>query len=334
MLRLGPHALKNPWILAPMAGVSELPFRVIAKELGAALCPTELVSSAGLVRASARTKKYLRRDPSERPFCVQLFGGDPGQMAEAAAMAREAGADALDINMGCPVPKVTKNGAGSALLCQPERAAEIVRAVGTAGLPVTVKIRAGWDASRVNAVEVALGLEGAGAAWVAIHARTRAQGYSGRADWSLIGKVKAALRIPVIGNGDVVRPLDARRMMAETGCDAVMIGRGALGNPWIFRELCGGPAPTPEERLALVLRHFDAHLAFVGDLGAGVRQFRKQLLWYAHGLRGASAFRQRAVTLDDPGEVRAAIEAFFGGEGSVCEESGGEQEIDLRGALG
>ena len=357
MLRLGPYALRNRWILAPMAGVSERPFRVIAQRLGAALCPTELVSSAGLVRASARTRKYLRRDPAEQPFVVQLFGGDPAQMAEAAAMARDAGANAIDVNMGCPVPKVTKNGAGSALLCQPERAAEIVRAVATAGLPVTAKIRSGWDQSRINAVEVAQALEAAGAAWVAIHARSRAQGYAGRADWSLIAKVKAAVQIPVVGNGDVTTPEAGRRMVEETGCDGVMIGRGALGNPWIFRELCGGPPPTAEERRELVRGHFDAQLDFVAETAGegaraagggaggprasaslqGVRQFRKQLLWYANGLRGASAFRQRAVTLDDPREVRAAIDAFFGGEGSEREElPGGEPELDLdlRGALG
>jgi nifR3 family TIM-barrel protein len=329
-MQLGPHTLPNPWILAPMAGVSEMPFRSMALELGAGLCPTELVSSAGLVRASARTRKYLRHSAIERPFCVQLFGGDAAQMSQAAWLAKAAGADILDINMGCPVPKVTRNGAGSALLCDPNRAAEIVRAVAVAGLPVTAKIRAGWDQSRINAPEVAKALEGAGASAVALHPRTRAQGYSGSADWRLIARVKAAVRIPVVGNGDVKSPADARRMIAETGCDAVMIGRAALGNPWIFRELLGGAPASADERRAMVLRHFHEQIAFVGggtgDELHGVRNFRRHLLWYAHGLRGAAAFRSRAVTLDRADEVIEAVEAFFGDEGCVVEAEAAEPE--------
>jgi len=333
-VRLGSFELANPWILAPMAGVSEMPFRGLARELGAALCPTELVSAAGLVHASARTRKYLRHARDERPFVVQLFGGDPAQMAVAAGLARDAGADVLDVNMGCPVPKVTRNGAGSALLCDPARAASIVRAVREAGLPVTAKIRAGWDRSSVNAVEVALALQEAGAAAVALHPRTRAQAYTGSADWRLIAAVKAALSIPVVGNGDVRCPADARRMIAETGCDAVMIGRAALGNPWIFRELLGGEPPTALERRDLVARHLREQVAFVGDELHAVRQFRKHLLWYAHGLRGASAFRARAVQLARVDEVLEAIDAFFAGEGAERDATPGEPEVDLRGALG
>jgi tRNA-dihydrouridine synthase B len=337
-MQIGPHTLPNPWILAPMAGVSEMPFRGIALELGAALCPTELVSSAGLVHASARTRKYLRHGPLEKPFSLQLFGGNAEQMSRGALVAKAAGADILDINMGCPVPKVTRNGAGSALLCDPNRVVEILRAVALAGLPVTAKIRAGWDQTRINAVEVAKALEGAGAAAVALHPRTRAQGYTGFADWRLIAQVKAAVRIPVIGNGDVKSPADARRMMAETGCDAVMIGRAALGNPWIFRELLGGAPPSVEERRDMVIRHLREHLSFVGSGPEaelhGVRQFRKHLLWYAHGLHGAAAFRARAVILDRAEEVVEAVEAFFGGEGRVADREAGEQEVDLRSALG
>ena len=333
-MRLGPFELANPWILAPMAGVSEMPFRVLAQELGAAVCPTELVSAAGLVHASARTRKYLRHAASERPLVMQLFGGDPAQMAVAAGLARDAGADVLDVNMGCPVPKVTRNGAGSALLCDPARAAAVVRAVREAGLPVTAKIRAGWDQRSINAVEVAQALEEAGAAAVALHPRTRAQAYTGRADWRLIAAVKAAVCIPVIGNGDVRTPADARRLISETGCDAAMIGRAALGNPWIFRELGGGEPPSAEERRDLVARHLRDHVAFVGDERHAVRQFRKHLLWYAHGLRGASAFRARAVRLEGAGEVLEAIASFFGGEGAEREPTSGEAEVDLRGALG
>jgi nifR3 family TIM-barrel protein len=320
-----------------MAGVSERPFRVLAREMGASLAPTELVSAAGLIRNSGRSRKFLARDPSERPFCVQLFGGDAALMAEASIRAREAGADILDINMGCPVPKVTKNGAGSALLCHPERAAELVSAMRVAsGLPVTVKIRAGWDSRSVNAPEVAQALEAAGAAAVALHARTRAQGYSGHSDWTLIARVKAAVRIPVIGNGDVRSPDDAARMMRETGCDAVMVGRAALGYPWIFRELRGGEAPTAEERCTVVRRHFEEHLELVGDELHGIRQFRKHLLWYARGLRGAAAFRSRAMTLEGRSEILDAVERFFTGA-DVYESAGAHAEFaefDARGALG
>jgi tRNA-dihydrouridine synthase B len=352
-LVIGGQRLANPFILAPMAGVSERPFRVIARELGASLAPTELISAAGLTRASARSKRFLARDPSERPFSVQLFGGDPGQMGEAAIAAREAGADLLDINMGCPVPKVTKNRAGSALLCNPDLAAELVEVMASkSGLPVTVKIRAGWDARSINAPEMAKRLEGAGAAAVALHARTRAQGYSGRADWGLIARVKQAVQIPVIGNGDVRSADDCARLMRESGCDAVMIGRAALGYPWIFRELLGGEPPSPEERRILVRRHFLEHLAFFAegrppDINAygqaggdareihALRQFRKHLLWYAHGLHGAAAFRAHAARLEERDEVLGAIDAFFGEARSAApHELSAEPEFDVRGALG
>jgi nifR3 family TIM-barrel protein len=335
MVRIGPLALENPYLLAPMAGVSEMPFRVIARELGAGLAPTELVSAAGLMRRSARSLRYLLYDPGvERPFCVQLFGGSPQEMAEAALVARDRGAQIIDVNMGCPVPKVTRNGAGSALLCDPARAAQVVSAIAArTGLPVTAKIRAGWDAGTVNALEVAHALEDAGAAAVALHPRTRAQGYTGCADWSLIARARERVRCVLIGNGDVRTPADAVRMMRETGCNAVMIGRAALGNPWIFRELTGGPPPTVGERRALVLRHYDWHLELSADPRGGVRSFRRLLTWYAHGLRGASAFRAQAMHLDDPGEVRARIDAFFG-DARPDARGAAPQEIDYRQAYG
>jgi nifR3 family TIM-barrel protein len=320
-----------------MAGVSEMPFRCIALRLGAALAPTELVSAAGLVRASARTQKYLRHDALlERPFVVQVFGGDEREMADASLAARDAGADVIDVNMGCPVPKVTKGGGGSALLCDPARGARIVRAIAArSGLPVTVKIRAGWDASSINAPSVARALADAGAVAVAVHPRTRAQGYSGTADWSLIARVREALgdSTTLIGNGDVRTAADAARMMRETSCDAVMVGRAALGYPWIFRELLGGAAPAIEERHALVLEHFDAHVEFAGGGASAVRSFRRMLGWYAHGLRGASVFRASAMRLDDPREVRDALAAFFS---SAPRETGGAavDDIDYRQAFG
>lgn len=312
-MRIGDLDLKTPWILAPMAGVSEMPFRRLAFRYGAGLCPTELVSAEGLIRASARTLRYLRRDETwERPFAVQIFGGKLESMVEAARVAKTHGAEIVDINMGCPVPKVFKNGAGCALMAEPERAADIVRGMREAtGLPVTAKIRSGLDASRINCVEVGLALESAGCAAVAIHPRTRSQGYAGHADWGLIRRLKDALRIPVIGNGDVKSPSDARRMMEETGCDAVMIGRGALGNPWIFRELEGGSPPTTAERHAVVMEHFRSHVEFRGDPRAAVRQFRKHIGWYAKGLVGASAFRAEAMNLETVEEVERALDAFF-----------------------
>lgn len=312
-MQLGPYSFEKPFLLAPMAAVSEAPYRQIVREMGAALAPTELISAEGLVRLNARTLRYLRHDPArEDPFYVQLFGGDPARMAEAGLIARDRGARLLDINMGCPVPKVTRNGAGSALMADPARGAAIVRAVREAtGLPVTAKIRSGLDAYSINAVQVALALEAEGVAAIAVHGRTRAQGYSGRADWSIIRAVKQAVRVPVIGNGDVAGREDAERMFAETGCDAVMVGRAALGNPWVFRELAGGPPPTPAERTELILRHLREHVEHYGDVGAAVRAFRRMLAWYARGLRGASCFRAKAVLIEALDALREEIVRFF-----------------------
>ena len=336
MASIGPHALRNPFILAPMAGVSEQPFRVLALRMGAALCPTELVSAQGLMRRGARTMRYLRHDAEvERPYSLQLFGGEPEAMARAAVAGQEGGAQIIDVNMGCPVKKVTRNGAGAALLCDPPRAAQIVRAIREAtGLPVTAKIRSGWDASRRNYLEVAEALAEAGCAALAIHPRTRAQGYSGRADWGVIADLKRNVRsMPIIGNGDVRTPEDGRRMLETTGCDFVMVGRGALGNPWLFRQLAGGPAPDPDERRDVVLEHFREHLRFAGDEAGAVRSFRKHLAWYAHGLRGAASFRNEANQLVRAEEVEAAVRRFFSAaqaDASAVEE----QDVDYRAALG
>jgi nifR3 family TIM-barrel protein len=337
MLRIGPYTLPNPYILAPMAGVSEKPFRVIAFQMGAALCPTELVSAQGLMRINQRTLKYLRFDAEvERPYSLQIFGGEVEAMARAAVIGKEYGAQIIDINMGCPVKKVTRNGAGSALLCEPARAADLVRAIREAtGLPVTCKIRSGWDAQNLNYLQVAGQLQAAGCAALAIHPRTRAQGYSGQADWSVIADLKRHFpELPIIGNGDVKTPADARRMLEQTGCDFVMIGRGALGNPWIFRELLGGPPASPEERCELVLRHFAAHVDFVGDTLGAVRSFRKHMAWYAHGLRGAAAFRSEVNQLDTPEEVADAVRRFFAAAHVDTQAPEEEQDVDYRAALG
>ncbi len=349
--QIGPYLLKNPWVLAPMAGVSEQPFRVMAFRAGAALCPTELVSAQGLFRANTRTLRYLRHDPVvERPYSLQLFGGEPEAMAKAAVTAKEFGAQIIDINMGCPVKKVTKSGSGSALLCDPSRAGLIVSMIKEAtGLPVTAKIRSGWDAQNRNFLQMADALGAAGVAALAVHPRTRAQGYSGKADWTVIADLKKHVgeKFPIIGNGDVKTVADAHRMMDTTGCDFVMIGRGALGNPWIFRQLEGGPAPTPQERCTTVLQHFREHLVFCGparnvppDAPAvkrelpAVSQFRKHLAWYAHGLFGASAFRADVNKLESAADVTAAVERFFLGANVDAASPEEEYDVDYRQALG
>ncbi len=355
MLPIGPYALKNRFILAPMAGVSEMPFRVLAFEQGAALAPTELISAQGLFRISSRTLRYLRYDKRiERPYSLQLFGGEPEVMAKAAVIAKEYGADIIDINMGCPVKKVTKTGAGSGLLCDSSRAGEIVRQIKAAtGLPVTAKIRSGWDATQRNYLHMADMLGAAGVAALAVHPRTRAQGYSGKADWSVIADLKRHVgdAFPIIGNGDVKTVADAVRMIETTGCDYVMIGRGALGNPWLFRELLGGPKPTNQERCELVLRHFRQHLTFSAEARVhreelppeqraakdefqGVHSFRSHLGWYAHGLHGASAFRARVNVANHRAEVEDALQYFFLGASADLTAPETEQMLDYRTALG
>lgn len=314
-MQIGPYTLDNPWILAPMAGVSEMPFRRLARELGASAAPTELVSAKGLLYGQARTEQYLKHDADEAPFWVQLFGGDEASMVAGGAKAVELGAKILDINMGCPVRKVTRHGAGSSLLCDPPRAAGLVAAmVRELQVPVTVKIRAGWDAHSLNYVEMTQRLADAGCAAVAMHARTRAQAYSGVADWRLVADLVAHSPIPVIGNGDAFDAARARALLQETGCAAVMVGRGALGNPWIFAELAQRQhaAPTPAQRWALILRHLTAHLEHVGDERRGVRRFRQHLMWYARGLKNAAKFRARVVEIDDVQELLAHCAAFFG----------------------
>ncbi len=334
LVNIGPHTLSPPFFLAPMAGVSEMPFRVLALELGAGLATTELISASGIKYKNRRTRQYMTFDRArERPYSIQLFGGQPDIMAEAARAAWEHGADIIDVNMGCPVRKVTGTGAGSALSCDPPRAAAIIEAMRAAvcdRIPVTAKIRAGWDDKSINCVEMAKVLEGAGCAALALHARTRAAGYSGCANWDLIGAMKAAVKMPVIGNGDVQTWADARRMQAHTGCDAVMIGRGALGNPWVFQSAKAGhdvPPPSPQDRLVLIRRHFAAHRAFHESLDdeeerallrtppsvMATKTFRQHLVWYSRGLVGGKDFRKEVLQVEDPSCVSEKIEAFFGG---------------------
>jgi tRNA-dihydrouridine synthase B len=335
-MQIGPYTLHNPWILAPMAGVSEMPFRRIALEMGASAAPTELVSAKGLLAGQARTERYMRYDPSvEKPFWVQIFGGDAEKMALGAVRAAELGADIIDINMGCPVRKVTSNSAGSALLREPLRAAGIVKAIiDRTGLPVTVKIRAGWDDDSLNYVELAKHLEGAGCAAIAMHARTRQQGYDGLANWDYIKDLSENTSMPVIGNGDTWVPDDAKRMLAYTGCDAVMIGRGALGNPWIFSALAHDtPPPEDSDRVLIIERHLNEHLEFVDHPLKAVRQFRQQLIWYVGTLDPDKKFISEALKIEDPGILLAKIRAFFG---SIARSGSkwSHARANIKGALG
>ena len=334
-MQLGPHTLKNPWIMAPMAGVSEKPYRRIVMEMGASAALTELVSAKGLIRGQSKSSHYLSHDENERPFWVQVFGAEPETMGEAAVKARELGAEILDLNLGCPVKKVVKTGAGAALMRDLPRAAKIIEAMVTrSGLPVTAKMRSGWDADSVNAVEACKLFADHGCAAVCIHGRTRAQGYSGRADWSVITEAARVSPIPVIGNGDIHTADEARARLRESGCAAVMIGRGAMGNPWIFGELSGqrSGGPMPEERLEMVRRHLTEQVAFIGRELAAIRRFRQHLMWYSRGLRGSAEFRRQALRTDSLAGVMALCEQFF--LGARADSASDEPEFDDATALG
>ena len=297
-LKIGNVELENNLILAPMAGVTDLPFRLLCKEQGAALCCMEMVSAKGIYYNNKNTESLLTVDERERPVSLQLFGSDPEIMAAMAAKIEHRNFDILDINMGCPVPKVVNNGDGSALMKNPVLAGKIIEGMVKAiDKPVTVKIRKGFDDEHINAVEMAHVAQESGAAAIAVHGRTREQYYSGKADWSIIADVKSAVSIPVIGNGDILDAKDVIAMSEQTGCDGFMIGRGAQGNPWIFHqilhyfetgELIG--KPPMEEMVKTMLRHAKLQIEFKGDY-LGIREMRKHAAWYTAGYKGASKLR-------------------------------------------
>lgn len=312
------HFLQSKALLAPLAGITNLPFRLIAREFGCGGCFTEMISANGLIRESAKTNEYLKTCPEDKPLGVQLFGADPNIMVQAAVIVAGHHPDLIDINMGCPVRKVVKTGSGAILMKDPILAGRIISAVVKAvPVPVTVKIRAGWSRSSINAVTMARIAEDAGAAAIIVHGRTADQGFSGHADWGVIAQVKSAVKIPVIGNGDIWQPQDALLMRTQTGCDAVMVGRGALGNPWLFQGInqlfagvSGNYCPSLSERQDIIKKHWGMEARIYGGRLAS-RTFRKHLLWYTKGLVGSGRFRETVGKMTDSSTMLSELDRYF-----------------------
>ena len=317
-LAVGNVVLENNVILAPMAGVTDLPFRLLCRKAGAGMVCTEMVSAKAIYYNNKNTEGLLEIHPEEGPVSLQLFGSDPQIIADMAKRIEERPFSVLDFNMGCPVPKVVNNGEGSALMKNPALVREILSAlVKAVKKPVTVKIRKGFDEGHCNGVEIAKIAEDCGVAAIAVHGRTREQYYSGHADWDIIRQVKAAVRIPVIGNGDVDSPRAAKEMLQQTGCDGVMIGRAAQGNPWIFRDTVEfletgrmPEAPGAEEKRRMVLEHAELMCQWKGEYTA-VREMRKHLAWYTAGMPHSARFRGEINSMNTMEELRAGVETIF-----------------------
>lgn len=317
-MKIGNLLLKNNIFLAPMAGITDLVFRLLVRKFGCSLCFTEMVSANGLVRGTEKSYRYLESISGDKPLGVQIFGSDPCVLSEAAKIVTDKGADLVDINMGCPVKKVLKIGAGGILMRDPSKVAVILQSIRKAtSLPVTVKMRSGWSKDEINFLEIARVAQDCGVDAVVLHPRTVNQGFGGRADWGLIARVKKFLNIPVVGSGDVRRPEDAQRMLNVTECDGVMIGRGVLGNPWIVRDVLGylenknifSPLAL-EEREDIINYHLDMSVKFFGEK-TGLRKFRKHLLWYTKGLKGSSRFRETVVKIDKTESLLAMVHSYF-----------------------
>ncbi|MFR8548708.1 MAG: tRNA dihydrouridine synthase DusB [Lachnospiraceae bacterium] len=317
-MRIGTVELDNNIILAPMAGVTDLPFRLLCKEQGAGMVCTEMVSAKAISFHNKNTEALLETSPEERPVSLQLFGSDPDIISEMAAYIEERPFDILDINMGCPVPKVAGNGEGSALMRNPELVGEIIRkTVRAIKKPVTVKIRKGFTEKEVNAVEIAKIAEASGASAVAVHGRTREQYYSGQADWDIIRQVKEAVKIPVIGNGDIDTPQKARQMLEQTGCDGIMVGRAVRGNPWLFGQIREyletgriPERPSKEEVRAMMLRHARMQIGYKGDY-IGIREMRKHISWYTAGYPGSAKLRGEINMVDSYAQLEQLLEERF-----------------------
>lgn len=316
-MKIGNVELENNIFLAPMAGVTDLPFRVLCKEMGAGLVYSEMVSAKGILYDNKSTTELLSVDPEERPVAIQLFGSDPKVLGEIGNKIQDYPFDILDVNMGCPAPKIIRNGEGSALMENPKLIGEIVKAlVENQKKPVTIKFRKSFNGS-MNGDEIARVAEANGASAVAIHGRTREEFYSGKADWDFIKKVKKAVKIPVIGNGDVVEPKDALALFEHTECDGIMIGRGACGNPWVFNRtvhfLKTGellPEPTAQERVEKALRHARMLLEYKGDY-VGIREMRKHLAWYMKGMPNVTVLRGRMNTIDSLENMKSLLEEYL-----------------------
>lgn len=310
-MKLGNTEINGKAVLAPMAGVTDRAFRELCMGYGAAYCTSEMVSAKGLIMSDRKTSALLAISEKERPMAIQLFGYEPDVMAKAAKIAAQHYPAAIDINMGCPAPKIAGNHSGSALMRDPALCGRIVEAVaGAVDIPVTVKIRKGWDSSSVNAVEVAKACESAGASLITVHGRTREQMYAPPADWDIIAAVRNAVSVPVIGNGDIYSAKDAMKMMEQTGCDLVMVGRGALGNPWIFREINSQydlerPVSPPGiyERMAVMNRHIETLCRYKGE-NIGMREARKHTAWYMRGIKGAARLRVMCGELRELSDMR------------------------------
>ncbi|HBF9879008.1 TPA: tRNA dihydrouridine synthase DusB [Clostridioides difficile] len=317
-MKIGNLELKNKVFLSPMAGVTDLPFRLICKEQGCGLLYTEMINGKALCYDDENTKKMLKIEEEEHPVAVQIFGSEPEFMGRATEIMNDYSNEILDINMGCPAPKVVKNGDGSALMKNPKLAEEVLRAVvKNSKKPVTLKIRKGWDDNSVNAVEIAKIAEDCGISALAIHRRTREQFYTGKADWDIIAEIKKNLSIPVIGNGDVFTIEDSINMLDKTGCDAIMIGRGAQGNPWIFKRInhymnTGEilPEPTLNEKISTAIKHLKLAVEEHGEYVA-VREMRKHIAWYLKGLRNSAKLRDEINKIEDYQEVVSKLEYYM-----------------------